>query len=128
MLLRRPQLAATETAKYDGSIDVWSYGAVVYEMMSGKGLISSQVKEVVVKEIVTWLGPCPDEAPLDNPRVKKIMSTLAPERTSRPGRLFSADYDGAQGVSTRGSALDSTSSTSFRANLGAQMVCWSRDQ
>ena len=45
------------------SLDVWSYGAVVYEILAGKPLARASDGAGVVANLLAALGPCPDDCP-----------------------------------------------------------------
>ena len=52
---------AKEKIKYGMSMDVWSYGAVVYEMLAGKPLARAADGAGIVALLLGTLGPCPTE-------------------------------------------------------------------
>ena len=48
---------------YGAAIDVWSYGAVLWEMLQGMPLVVAATGAGVLAALVDALGPCPDTGP-----------------------------------------------------------------
>ena len=61
LLVRLDAREAYTQIRYGMSIDVWSYGAVVYEMLAGEPLARAIDGAGVVANLLAVLGPCPKD-------------------------------------------------------------------
>jgi len=77
-------LDTEKTTSYGMSLDVWSYGAVVYEMLEGTPLAQSGSGAEAVARLLGALGPCPADCPYG--AVPEWARLMAAAREIAPGR------------------------------------------
>lgn len=47
--------------KYDGAVDMWSLGCIVFELMTGRPLFPAKDENELLEYFITTLGEIPDE-------------------------------------------------------------------
>jgi len=81
-------VSATERCGYGAPIDVWSYGAVLWEMLEGRPLVFAATGSGVMQCLERALGPCPDAGPRAPAfATTEAWRTLVRHMPERPDRM-----------------------------------------
>ena len=62
----------TEVFAYGTAVDIWSFGAIWFELLTGERFVEARSDACIVASIVCRLGPLPDEFPVPNAAQKRV--------------------------------------------------------
>jgi serine/threonine-protein kinase PRP4 len=78
--------------KYDYSIDVWSMGCIIFEIIYGKALFTGKTNEVLFKNIVSFLGVPSDKFQNTNKTIREYFTlNNTPIIKCKPDDILSMD-------------------------------------
>ena len=55
-----------KTLLYGTAVDIWSFGAIWFELLTGDRFVEVRSEACIVASMVCRLGPLPDELPVPN--------------------------------------------------------------